>query len=405
MSITPSNISVVTQLGQIFYPSALEAIGRIYNSLDDNTIVLPEFLSKVLSLQIINLSTTSLGVNYGSNSFVINPGGGGLINYSGLQEIETVIFVGSTDSTYTFQEPLQVVGNVVSITDEGIGNNKIATDAIEQRNILDAAVSVGKLRVDSVATNRIIDLDVTTAKIADLAVTRAKIADGAVDFLKLDDVSPLTLMGNYTSTRGPVKSISLGNNLTFNTSNQLDTLSTIKGMQYLQANQVSNDYSNLNTGNLDYVIWVSIANSTVILPSTLSIKPGIFYVYARSVNNVLVKTSSGSVTTILTNQSVQCIYPTQNSYPSFFLSNNVSYGTQDWCNVDGNTGNIVGGNNSGVITAASKSGTTYNLTTSRSLICVNVSGFSANINIVIFTSVLLQINNPSSQDFYLMFIV
>lgn len=66
-----------------------------------------------------------------------------------------------------------------------VGNSQLASLAVQTANIADAAIVTAKIADLSVNTAKIVDLSVSTAKIANLAVSTAQIADAAIVTAKI----------------------------------------------------------------------------------------------------------------------------------------------------------------------------------------------------------------------------
>src|SRR5690606_375029 len=69
----------------------------------------------------------------------------------------------------------------VKLAPDAVDNSRIADNAIQTENILDANVTTVKLAPDAVDNSRIADNAIQTENILDVSVTDAKIAPGAAD--------------------------------------------------------------------------------------------------------------------------------------------------------------------------------------------------------------------------------
>lgn len=80
-------------------------------------------------------------------------------------------------------------GGSLEVSDAGITEAKLATDAVTEAKIQSAAVTENKIAGNAVTENKIANNAVTNAKIAPNAVTRGSLADGAVGPDELDEDS------------------------------------------------------------------------------------------------------------------------------------------------------------------------------------------------------------------------
>ncbi|WP_339816075.1 hypothetical protein, partial [uncultured Imperialibacter sp.] len=70
---------------------------------------------------------------------------------------------------------LEIASDIVQVASGGIGNAKLATDAVTSDKIADGSISAADIATGAVTTDEILDLTIATADIANDAVTRDKI--------------------------------------------------------------------------------------------------------------------------------------------------------------------------------------------------------------------------------------
>ena len=127
--------------------------------------------------------------------------------------------------------PINVSGDVISLSDGGVNTVKIADANVTLAKISDGSITTAKILDGSVASVDIADNAITTPKIADGSATTAKIADNAVTSAKILDNTILN--NDLTSGTGGIYkgSGSLGGNtiVTQGTNTLAFTTSAING--------------------------------------------------------------------------------------------------------------------------------------------------------------------------------